>query len=84
MMRTNSAAKAGTKYVSATDGGVDVGVVVAIGRSYAMAVSAVELKYELVPLNVAMIVYVPVPAVSMLWSAKKAYWPFVSECVSPR
>lgn len=57
MIRTNSPAIAGTKYVSATDAGICVGAAVAAGgRSYAMGVSAEELKYELVPLNVAIIV----------------------------
>ena len=57
MMRTNSAANAGTKYVSATDSGMVVGAAVAAGGwSYAMVVSAEELKYELLPLNVATIV----------------------------
>jgi hypothetical protein len=57
MIRTNRAANAGTKYVSATDAGIGVGAAVAAGgRSYAMGVSAVELKYESLPLNAAMIV----------------------------
>ena len=43
MMRTNRPAIAGTKYMSATDVGVDVGAVVAVGADpTAVAVSALE------------------------------------------
>ena len=77
---TNSPAIAGTKYRSAMDAGVGVDVgVAAWGVSNSMDVSAVELKYELDPPNVAVTVYVPGT------SGMKAYeyFPFMLLVVVP-
>ena len=60
MIRMNSPAIAGTKYMSATDVGVAVGAgVAAAGDTTTAEVSAHEPEYELSELKVAMIVYVP-------------------------
>ena len=80
MIRTNRPAIAGTKYMSATDVGVAVGAAVAAaGGSKIMEVSAVELKYELDPPNVAVILYVP----GMVGVKVYEYCPVMSLVVVP-
>ena len=60
MIKTNSPAMAGTKYVSAAEAtGVGAEVEAAAGSLNIMWVCAVEVKYELDPANVAVIAYVP-------------------------
>ena len=80
MIITNRPAIAGTKYRLATDVGVAVGAAVAAGGvSKLMEVCVVELKYELDPQNVAVIVYVP----GMVGVKVYEYCPVMSLVVVP-
>ena len=74
IIRTNSPAIAGTKYMLATEVGVAVGAVLAVGGLKFMKVSDVELKYELDPAKVAMILYVP----GMVGVKVYSYFPLMS------